>query len=87
MRNAFGNYNRSIPFICNVLINFRSEPTVYWYNHHLIHVYRIISLHLSVFVNIASIKVAENVGMKKENEFITQYYNGDMLHYLYSIHK
>jgi len=25
--------------------------------------------------------------MKKENEFITQYYNGDMLHYLYSIHK
>lgn len=35
--------------------------------------------------NYASIKVAENVGMVKEDEFITQYYNGDKLHYLYSI--
>ena len=32
-------------------------------------------------------KVAESVGMSKEDEFITQYYNGDMLHYLYSIRK
>ena len=37
--------------------------------------------------NLASIKVAESVGMSKEDEFITQYYNGDMLHYLYSIRK
>lgn len=36
------------------------------------------------FDNIASIKVAERIGMYKEDEFITQYYNGNMLHYLYS---
>lgn len=35
--------------------------------------------------NIASIQVAERIGMCKEDEFITQYYNGDMLHYLYSV--
>ena len=37
--------------------------------------------------NVASIKVAESIGMTREDEFITQYYNGDMLHYLYSVHK
>ena len=37
--------------------------------------------------NLASIKVAESIGMSKEAEFITQYYNGDMLHFLYSVHK
>lgn len=37
--------------------------------------------------NLASIKVAESIGMTKEDEFITQYYNGDMLHFLYSIEK
>ena len=37
--------------------------------------------------NLASMKVAESIGMSKEDEFITQYYNGDMLHYLYSVRK
>lgn len=37
--------------------------------------------------NIASIRVAESIGMTKEDTFITQYYNGDMLHYLYSVCK
>ncbi len=37
--------------------------------------------------NLASMKVAERIGMHKEDEFITQYYNGDMLHFLYSVHK
>ena len=37
--------------------------------------------------NLASIKVAESIGMSKEAEFITQYYNGDMLRFLYSVHK
>ncbi len=37
--------------------------------------------------NFASIKVAESIGMSKEDEFITQYYNGDMLHFLYSVHR
>ena len=37
--------------------------------------------------NIASMKVAERIGMHKEDEFITQYYNGDMLHFLYSVHR
>ena len=35
--------------------------------------------------NLASIRVAESIGMHKEDEFITQYYNGDMLHFLYSV--
>lgn len=35
--------------------------------------------------NIASKKVAENIGMKKEDSFITQYYHGDMLHDVYAI--
>lgn len=33
--------------------------------------------------NISSQRVAENLGMTKVKEFITQYYNGDILHYLY----
>lgn len=37
--------------------------------------------------NYASMRVAESVGMKKEAEFIARYYNGDMLHFLYSIEK
>ena len=37
--------------------------------------------------NLSSIKVAERIGMTREDTFITQYYNGDMLHYLYSVHK
>ena len=37
--------------------------------------------------NYSSMKVAESIGMKKEDEFITQYYNGDMLHFLYSVHR
>ena len=37
--------------------------------------------------NFKSIKTAERIGMKKEDEFITQYYNGDMLHFLYSVKK
>lgn len=37
--------------------------------------------------NFPSIKVAESIGMTKEDEFITRYYNGDMLHYLYSVKK
>lgn len=37
--------------------------------------------------NFSSIKVAESIGMTKEDEFITRYYNGDMLHYLYSVKK
>ena len=34
--------------------------------------------------NEPSIQVAKRLGMKKEDEFITQYYHGDMLHYLFS---
>ncbi|MFR9216888.1 MAG: GNAT family N-acetyltransferase [Ruthenibacterium sp.] len=37
--------------------------------------------------NLSSIKVAESIGMNKEDEFVTQYYNGDMLHFLYSVHR
>lgn len=35
--------------------------------------------------NYASQRVAESVGLRKADEFITQYYNGDMLHYLYML--
>lgn len=35
--------------------------------------------------NYPSMKVAQSIGMVKQDEFITQYYNGDMLHYLYSV--
>lgn len=37
--------------------------------------------------NAASVKVAESMGMKKEDEFMTQYFGRDMLHFLYSVHK
>ena len=37
--------------------------------------------------NYSSMKVEESIGMKKEDEFVTQYYNGDMLHFLYSVHR
>ena len=37
--------------------------------------------------NVASQRVAESVGLRKEDEFVTQYYNGDMLHFLYSLEK
>lgn len=33
--------------------------------------------------NEASKRVALGIGMRKEDEFIARYYNGDMLHYLY----
>lgn len=33
--------------------------------------------------NIKSIKVAEAIGLTKEDEFLTDYYQKDMLHYLY----
>ena len=35
--------------------------------------------------NAASIKVAESIGMTKADEFVTRYYGGDMLHYLYAV--
>lgn len=34
--------------------------------------------------NVPSIHVARRIGMKKESEFIAQYYHGEMLHCLYS---
>ena len=37
--------------------------------------------------NYASIRVAESIGMRKEDEFITRYYHGDMLHFLYSVRR
>lgn len=37
--------------------------------------------------NAASIKVAESIGMTKADEFVTRYYGGDMLHYLYAVNK
>lgn len=37
--------------------------------------------------NYSSMKVAESIGMSKEDEFITKYYNGNMLHFLYSVHR
>lgn len=37
--------------------------------------------------NTASIKVAESIGMKREDTFVAQYYNGEMLHYLYSVRR
>ena len=35
--------------------------------------------------NTASIKVAESIGMRKRDKFVTRYYGGDMLHYLYAV--
>lgn len=37
--------------------------------------------------NVPLIKVAERNGMRKEDEFITRYYKGNMLHFLYSVSK
>lgn len=37
--------------------------------------------------NELSKRVARNIGMKKILEFVTQYYNGDMLHELYCVEK
>jgi RimJ/RimL family protein N-acetyltransferase len=37
--------------------------------------------------NVASIQVAEGIGMKKEDEFITRYYGGERLHFLYGVNK
>lgn len=39
------------------------------------------------FDNIPSIRVAESVGMRREDEFLARYYNGDVPHFLYSINK
>lgn len=46
---------------------------------HLSKVYAIIKAD-----NTASIKVAQRIGMQKEDEFLTQYYAGERLHLLYS---
>ena len=55
----------------------------YAFNHlHKDKVYSIIKSD-----NLASIHVAKRIDMIKEDEFITQYYNGDMLHFLYSVHR
>lgn len=37
--------------------------------------------------NEPSMKVARRIGMEKEREFVTQYYHGDMLHYLFSMQR
>lgn len=37
--------------------------------------------------NTSSIRVAESIDMRKEDTFIAWYYNGDMLHYLYSVQR
>ena len=37
--------------------------------------------------NTASIRVAERIGMEKADEFITQYFSGDMLHFLYRVER
>ncbi len=37
--------------------------------------------------NFASMRVAQAIGMKKEKEFITRYYSGDRLHYLFTVHR
>lgn len=37
--------------------------------------------------NAASIRVAESIGMRREDEFVTRYYSGDVLHFLYSIYR
>lgn len=39
------------------------------------------------FDNYPSIRVAESIGMSKENEFYTQYYGTKSLHYLFSASK
>lgn len=37
--------------------------------------------------NFASIRVAERLGMRREDTFTTRYYHGDMQHYLYALHR
>ncbi|WP_041139299.1 GNAT family N-acetyltransferase [Beduini massiliensis] len=37
--------------------------------------------------NVSSMKVAKAIGMHKEKEFMTQYYSGKQLHYLFMIQK
>ena len=37
--------------------------------------------------NLASIKVAEGIGMRREDAFFTQYYSGDRLHFLYAVRR
>ena len=37
--------------------------------------------------NLASIRVAESIGMRKEDTFLTRYYSGEMLHFLYSVYR
>uniref|UniRef100_UPI00307C2562 GNAT family N-acetyltransferase n=1 Tax=Dysosmobacter welbionis TaxID=2093857 RepID=UPI00307C2562 len=37
--------------------------------------------------NLASIRVAESIGMRKEDTFLTRYYSGEMLHVLYSVYR
>ena len=37
--------------------------------------------------NTSSIRVAESIDMRKEDTFIARYYNGGMLHYLYSVQR
>ena len=37
--------------------------------------------------NLASIRVAESIGMKREAAFIARYYNGDMPHFLYAVER
>ena len=37
--------------------------------------------------NLASIRVAESIGMKREAAFTARYYNGDMPHFLYAVER
>ncbi len=37
--------------------------------------------------NLSSIRVAETLGMRREKEFTTRYFAGDMRHYLYCVRK
>lgn len=37
--------------------------------------------------NAPSVRVAERIGMTRKDAFITRYYHGDMLHYLYSVRR
>lgn len=37
--------------------------------------------------NAASIRVAERIGMHREDAFVTRYYHGDMLHFLYAVYR
>ena len=35
----------------------------------------------------AAAEVAESIGMRKEDTFLTRYYSGEMLHFLYSVYR